>query len=243
MRYVELAFLVIVAFVPPLALTAFFYLKDRYEPEPKRRVAIAFFYGFLVLIPALYIGRLVRSTVDQEFLALGGLRADLFRTFVVAALPEEGAKFLLLCVTVLWWRDFDEPFDGVVYGAALSLGLAAVENLFYVLHAFLYSKGAWKVALLRGTFAVPAHALFGATMGYFLGLAKFGKTRAKKLLRAGAGLCLASVFHGLYDLLCQFTGAVLGWILLGGLSLAMWVFVLMSMSRLLAVSPFKDKKA
>src|SRR4029450_10832400 len=63
--------------------------------------------------------------------------------------------------------EFDEPLDGVVYGVAVALGFATLENFLFVARLGL------GVAWMRALFAVPAHALFGATMGYYAGRAKF----------------------------------------------------------------------
>lgn len=233
--------LIALAVVPAVALMVFFYLKDRYEPEPRGHVILAFLYGFLVLIPALFAGKGAQVLVSQEFLVLAGTRADLYRTFVMVALPEEGLKFALLAATIFRWKEFDEPFDGIVYGVALALGFATVENLYYILvHA--QRADALKVAVLRGVFAVPAHALYGATMGYYMGRAKFSKETGEKVRRVLMGFGLAWVFHGAYDFLCLFVGAYWGWGLLGLLSLAMWVFVLWRIPRALEVSPFKDDR-
>jgi len=54
-----------------------------------------------------------------------------------------------------------------VYAVYDSLGFAAAENLLDV-----YDNGI-AVGLLRAVTAVPAHALFGVIMGYYLSLAKF----------------------------------------------------------------------
>ena len=68
---------------------------------------------------------------------------------------------------------------------------AAVENMMYVFQSGM------QTGLIRALTAVPAHALFGITMGYYIGLARF--IPAKK-----QGLLLKAVFypivlHGLYN--------------------------------------------
>ena len=87
----------------------------------------------------------------------------------------------MLVAAVYHWDEFDEPLDGVVYGVAVALGFATLENLLFVARLGL------GVAWMRALFAVPAHALFGATMGYYAGRAKFD--RGGKLWRDRA-LCL-----------------------------------------------------
>jgi RsiW-degrading membrane proteinase PrsW (M82 family) len=88
-------------------------------------------------------------------------------------------------------KEFDEPFDGIVYGVVVSLGFAAVENIFYVM------DGGVSVGLLRMFTAVPAHASLGVIMGYYFGLAwQHPESAWKYKLR---GLISAIALHGAYD--------------------------------------------
>ena len=87
-------------------------------------------------------------------------------------------------------KEFNEPFDGIVYAVMVSMGFAATENIFYVL------EGGYQTALLRAFTAVPAHATFGILMGYYMGKAKFSNN---KIVLNLTGLLLAIIFHGAYD--------------------------------------------
>ena len=65
-------------------------------------------------------------------------------------------------------KDFNEPIDGIVYGVTVSLGFATLENFYYVyLLADYFAETPMSIAILRSFSAIPAHAIFGATMGYF----------------------------------------------------------------------------
>jgi RsiW-degrading membrane proteinase PrsW (M82 family) len=233
-RTAGLVGLALLAVAPALGLVVYFYLRDRYEPEPRRYVAAAFLYGMLVLVPALYLGRWVLGWVDPEWRALSGVWGRLYDDFLVAAAVEEGLKWVLLWGTVARWREFDEPMDGCVYGATLALGLATVENLYYVIRA-----GSLELALLRGLLSVPAHALYGATMGYFVGRAKFARHRSKRWYLVPLSLALPWAFHGTFDHLCNYRTAVWGWVALAALSVAMWIFVVLATGWALGRSPFK----
>jgi RsiW-degrading membrane proteinase PrsW (M82 family) len=133
------------------------------------------------------------------------------------------------------WNEFDEPLDGVVYGVALALGFATVENVLCVVRDGLAT------GVLRALFAVPAHALFGAVMGFYFGRAKFGaKARARALV--GFALAAAVALHGAYDFILQaLRGAwMYGAVAMG--SLALWVFVLRRVHVALDASPFKRER-
>jgi RsiW-degrading membrane proteinase PrsW (M82 family) len=233
---------VVLGAAPSVFLLVFFYLKDRYEPEPRGHVALAFAKGMLAIVPSYLAARGIEMLVGREWLALGGTPARLFETWVMAGGVEEVAKWLLFYGFVYRWSEFDEPLDGVVYGVALALGFATVENVLFVL------KLGIETGLLRAVFAVPAHALFGAAMGFYVGRAKLGRgqwagvdvTRTERRLRLALALAVPIVFHGLYDFaLVELRGVWLyGVIVL--FSVALWAFVLRRVHRAQEDSPFKD---
>ncbi|HEY2744028.1 MAG TPA: PrsW family glutamic-type intramembrane protease [Polyangia bacterium] len=222
------AALAIVGAAPSVFLLVFFYLKDRYEPEPRGHVALAFAKGALATLPAYAASWALARAAGDEWLALGGLPARAFDAFVLAAACEELPKWIAF-LFVYRWNEFDEPLDGVVYGVALALGFATVEN---VLCVFRDGLG---TGMMRAIFAVPAHALFGAVMGFYFGRAKFGGGKKLVLVALAAAIAL----HGAYDFILQaLRGAwMYGAVAIG--SLALWVFVLRRVHHAQEASPFK----
>ncbi len=92
-------------------------------------------------------------------------------TLLFVGIPEETVKISLIAVIALRARDFDEPMDGVVYGTAVGLGFAAVENLAYLMRA----GPNWEItAIIRGLLSVPGHASYGAIAGAYIAGARFG---------------------------------------------------------------------
>jgi len=238
-----LALSVALGAAPSVFLLVFFYLKDRYEPEPRGHVAVAFLAGALAIVPA-YLGAAgLERAVGREWLALGGLPARLFEAAIVAGAVEEFAKWLVFVSFIYRWAELDEPLDGLVYGVALALGFATVENVLCVVRDGL------RVGLLRALFAVPAHALFGAAMGFYLGRAKLGRgrlqhtpvTRGERSGRIALALAVPMLFHGGYDFaLVELRGSWLYGVV-GALSLGLWVFVLRRVHRAQHDSPFKNE--
>ena len=115
--------------------------------------------------------------------------------FVVVALTEEGMKYLVLRLYAYPQKEFDEPYDGIMYGVAVSLGFASIENVLYV---FGSTGSEVQTGIVRMFTAVPAHAMFGVMMGYHVGKAKF-LTTSRRTLEHLIGLGTAVLFHGLYD--------------------------------------------
>jgi RsiW-degrading membrane proteinase PrsW (M82 family) len=223
---------VVLGAAPSLFLLVFFYLKDRYEPEPRGHVALAFVKGALAFLPAVLAAHGLELLVGKMWLAMGGLPARLFEAFVMAAFVEEFSKWVILLSLVYWWSEFDEPLDGVVYGVALALGFATVENILCVV------RDGFGIGLLRAVFAVPAHALFGAAGGFYFGRAKFGE-KNKKGLRIALALFVPVGFHGVYDFtLVELRGTWM-YVVVGVFSIAVWIFVLRRVHRAQSESPFR----
>ncbi len=103
---------------------------------------------------------------------------------------EEFSKYIIVKYYAQRNKEFNEPFDGIVYAVMVSMGFAALENVLYV---FQYG---FATGVTRAFTAVPAHATFGILMGYFMGKAKFSKNKLQLNL---LGLFAATLFHGAYD--------------------------------------------
>lgn len=228
--------------LPSLALMVFFYLKDHYEPEPHGHVAAAFGLGLLAFAAAYFGGTALAGLVDPVWLAIGGFPAHLFEAGVLAGGVEEVAKWLVMFAVVVRWDEFDEPLDGLIYGVAVALGLATVENVLYV-HRVGLGQG-----LLRAVLAVPAHALFGAAMGTQFGRAKLGRGRheggavppGERRRALAASLLIPLAFHTAYDLsLLELRGAVMYGAVVA-LSVALWAYVLRQVRALQHDSPFRQ---
>jgi protease PrsW len=180
------------AIVPALALLWFFQKRDLFR-EPPKMVWATFGLGILTIFPVLAIGLpleffLIKTSEWKEPLAIGA-----YNSFVMAALLEECSKFLVIYFFAARSRHFDEPMDGMVYGAAASLGFAALENIMYC------STGDYTTVISRAFTSVPVHACLGAMMGYFIGQAKFNRKKKPGFQMFNA-LYWPILLHGLYDL-------------------------------------------
>jgi RsiW-degrading membrane proteinase PrsW (M82 family) len=232
------ALAVVVGTAPAVFLLSFFYLKDRYEPEPLRHIAMAFGLGLYAMIAARGMAAALAELVSRDWLALGGERARLFDAFVLAAAVEELAKWVIIVTAVFHWDEFDEPLDGVVYGVAVALGFATLENILYIA-----SRGLG-VAWGRAIFAVPAHALFGGTMGYYAGRAKFARAAARRAaLWRDRVFCLALpvLFHGTYNYALHHRLNVRVYAAVSAISIALWAFVLRRVHRAQRASPYRPR--
>ncbi|CAM3879960.1 glutamic-type intramembrane protease PrsW [Mesobacillus zeae] len=168
---------------PGLALLSYFYLRDQYDSEPLSMVFKTFIFGALLVFPIMFVQYVISTEI--------GSQSEFSQAFLNVGLLEEFFKWFIVYYTVFKHVVFDEPYDGIVYGASVSLGFASVENIFY-----LFSNGL-EFALGRALLPVSSHALFGVIMGYYLGKGKFsGDSQLKWILLS---LMIPIFLHGSYD--------------------------------------------
>lgn len=181
--------LLIATATPVLIVIIYIYIKDKYEKESKRVLLVSFLLGAIL---SIIITTILYLFFDL-FLPLPddhSIWQQFVKAFFVVALIEEFSKYIMVRYYAQPKKDFNEPFDGIIYAVMVSMGFAAVENLFYVL------EGGINVAVIRAVTAIPAHATFAILMGYYMGKAKFSNQKVKYNL---IGLSLAVLFHGAYD--------------------------------------------
>ena len=197
---------------------------DRAHPEPWWLVLATFALGGLSVIPAGFAEYFLMSAspyLNPDVMTFGGqllgFLPGLFCFSLVVGLSEEGSKFLGAWSLARHRREFDEPIDGMVYGAASALGFAAVENVKY----FATGRLGGALIVARLFLSVPGHMFFGALWGYAMGQ-KLVRKKTPVLLY----LLLAAVLHGAFDTMLSIEGLALGALLLNlGLASLFVVFL------------------
>lgn len=192
---------------PVLIIALYLYSRDKYEKEPGTMLFKALGMGVLIVLPAILMELWFESLATSffplqegpgqfEFKFIGNatekFNYSIYQAFFVASFTEETLKYLAFILIIWRNKNFNEFFDGIIYASFISLGFAAIENIFYVMQ-----MGS-ATGVLRAFTAVPGHALFGVTMGYYLGLAKFKPNKVYYLIMA---LIMPIILHGIYDLI------------------------------------------
>jgi protease PrsW len=181
-------FLLALALAPGAAIALYIYLKDKHEREPLGLLMISFLYGILSTAVTLILS----YPVNVFFLTREDDVVEQFaNAFFKVAFVEEFSKFVFIRFILFNNKNFNEPFDGIVYAVMVSMGFATLENIIYVFE-YGYTTG-----FLRMFTAVPAHATFAVLMGFFLGKAKF--SHRNQLYLSFAALITPTIFHGAYD--------------------------------------------
>lgn len=182
---------ILAAIAPVVFLFIYILVCDMRQPEPLKWLLKALCYGALSALLVI----LVLSPVPQ--IQITGWLTAFANAFLMAGIPEESAKLLMLWLLLRKNPYYDERLDGIVYAACIGLGFAGLENIGYLIQGI--ENGTWlSIGISRALFAVPGHFFFGIVMGFFYAQATFGLQRLRKR-RLWLAWCMPVLAHGLYD--------------------------------------------
>ena len=181
-------------FAPGLFWFWLLYQRGRYLPAPVALVVRTFLFGALLVVPVGVVELVLTGFGALDpFQANSSLGVIIYTAFIVAGLTEELAKFLIVRYTLYNSPYFSDPLDGLIFGSAVALGFASLENIVYMV------EFGPAVMLVRGPVSTLAHVLFSAPWAFALG-------RRKRTGRSGEPLVWISLagamaLHGLFDFL------------------------------------------
>ena len=181
----------IVAITPIIyILYSFFNHQSKESQRKSKKILLRLFLGgallsvSLALLLNFYVSGNIFDFSDEK-----DIWQNVIQAFVIVAFMEEFSKYVV--VRYYGQKYIRSAYGGILAAVFVSLGFAFVENMAYV------NSNGLHTALSRFVTAVPAHAIFGVLMGYYIGVAvKYKKSR---WVFNFAGLFLAVVFHGFYD--------------------------------------------
>jgi len=189
----------------PSVIWLLFYLKKDSHPESNRMILKVFFWGMITAVLAA-AAEVFLSTAMSLFLPESVVSSPLyfiFLTVVVVGLVEEIFKFLVVQIKVIKNKEFDEPVDAMIYMIVVALGFAALENLLYLSPVIApggnmpFANAAF-ISGFRFMGATFLHALASGTAGFFLALSICYPSKKRMFLAAGIGI--ASLLHGLFNI-------------------------------------------
>jgi len=189
------------AIMPSILLVIVIYLSDRFK-EPIRHVIVAFLLG-VGFVVALYVlieivNYLFLQTelfdvfslyYNEEYDIAWGWEQKVWFHLIRASFLEELCKFSVLYLYCMKFKSFNEPFDAIIYGVAISLGFSAFENIDYVT-----SSGDGIIRI----FPTLMHASTGVMMGLLL--SKYLMKEQSNLFRLFLSLQIPVLMHGFYNL-------------------------------------------
>lgn len=203
-------YLLCAAIAPVIAGLGYIFAKDRYNKEPLGMLVRAFFCGVISIFPICIVEGILSLFLVENSDQSSVFFNSFWNAFIVAACTEESFKLYFLRKLIWKSREFDERFDGIVYGVFVSLGFAAAENIMYVLGS-LSEEGvfaAYYTSVGRAIFSIPCHFFCGVILGYYLSIAKFEVANQNDDVATGSvifkGLFYSIIFHGIYDFILMY---------------------------------------
>jgi RsiW-degrading membrane proteinase PrsW (M82 family) len=212
------SFIYLATILPPIILGIIIWKSDKF-PEPGKFLVASFLLGVSISFP-LHLFIMLAEDHLAPMLGLdlnaitawneGAWKEDsavypaaerTFMSFFRAAFLEEGIKFALLLFFCVRLSALNEPMDAIVYGAAIGLGYAAMENLGYLNSGDL--ETAWTLAIVKVRYIpLVMHLGFGVIMGWLLSLNLFEeRSPFKRRVMLILALAVPVVMHGSYNYL------------------------------------------
>jgi len=197
-------------FMVPIAYVSFLYERRNLSRLTMPTVSLAFLYGGLV-------GLVAASILEPIFISQLNLGGILKIGFI-----EEFAKILGVLV-IARHRRHDSEMAGLILGAAVGMGFAALESTGYAFTIFLKSSGSISatigVTLLRGLLSPLGHGTWTAILASVLFRESLNGHFRINLSVIGAYL-LVSILHALWDglafAIASVSGLALGLIIAWG---------------------------
>ncbi len=198
-----------IVLVPGILWGWVFYHAQRYKKVYLPLLLVLFLGGMCSGLLALVLNHVVEKytifwpeALWPQIIVFGKFIPILSSGFwLLVGLNEEFAKLLVLLAVVYPSRHLEEPFDGILYAAVVSVGFATLENFYYL------DQFGIAVVAARTIITIPAHAFMSVPMGYFV-------AKSRLLLESGnetkfrfylpmmtiiQGWIISAFLHGLYD--------------------------------------------
>jgi RsiW-degrading membrane proteinase PrsW (M82 family) len=186
----------------PVVFLVIGWLADYYDREPFRFILGMFMWGVMATFFAFFINTTLSLVLG---IVLGTGFAEILLAVLIAPVVEETAKGMGVLI-LSGHHDYDGVFDGILYGFAIGMGFAFVENwLYFATNASPAAVGGladWTSNILYRSFLCSlAHGCFTAATGGIIGFVKVRRhNRGFEGLGFFLGLPLAILLHGTFNL-------------------------------------------
>lgn len=191
-------FLVILIQIVVIVLLMVWMLKQKGGKRFSKKVVWRFIlFGALAYIVNVLLGQIAHVQPDMFFGLKNPLLAGFLTAFLLAALLEEGLKYIFFVFAARKQKEVVTRHDAVLAAILLASSFSILEDIQYT-----FSAGGGSV--LRAL--LPAHLVFQGVMGYYYGKAKTtGKTLYYVL-----SLAVPILLHTLYDSVVISVQVILG---------------------------------
>jgi len=220
-RFLALAGFVL---VPAIIWSVFFYIQDRLQPEPIPHLIVSFISGMsAVVLVALPFQEIIFRI--SEWMYSSALYFALGSFFIKAFI------FCFLMYIIIRYgfypqKEFDEPVDGMVYGAIAGTGFAFVASIYYL---WINPSYTLFVIAYNATANVLIYSGVGSIIGYFIARAKF---KRKNIDRCSLyAMVTGTIILGIYYIFNEF-------IFISGFSHSFWFSFVLTLAFALLILVF-----
>ncbi|TSA26431.1 MAG: PrsW family intramembrane metalloprotease [Bacteroidetes bacterium] len=178
-------------FAPVIAGILYIYFARRNDKEFNSLLVKSFLLGMLgvlVLLAAQYISSLLGLN------ELRNLKRTLFYSFVTIGFASELGMYVIYRYLIIPREPINRPIHGITFSIMVALGFGTIRILLFILDP-LGIRSLFPETLYAFVF-VPANLMFAVIMGFYVGMAKFLKSR---FVYNMTGLFAAAFFHGLFN--------------------------------------------
>jgi RsiW-degrading membrane proteinase PrsW (M82 family) len=191
----EIIFAYLIAALFPLLSLAAIYTLNLYSTSQIEVVFLCLGWGLAAFFIAVQVHRFILGHTQIALLNLSRY---------VAPLTEETLKAALL-IYLVRRPIFNYFVDGAVYGFAIGIGFAVIENFSYIAN---HEAMALSVAFWRAFSISMVHAVASAVIGIALGLGRFQQGALGRLFFISAGWAAAVLIHGGFNNMVSRVGIV-----------------------------------
>lgn len=194
----KLISVLLLTIVPSILLFSLILYSDRKSREPVYLILICVFSGIFTICLSLLVDRLLVKTHFVVGNLITNANSYSIYKIVILASVEEYAKIMALYLFLYKNKAYDDIYDGFVYSSIIALSFSLIETFIYVFNEGTYADMT-SLAILRNFTSIPLHLVCGVTMGHFVSLEKFSKTKKMKIVNLILSVFVPVLIHSLYN--------------------------------------------
>jgi RsiW-degrading membrane proteinase PrsW (M82 family) len=185
------------ALIPTIIYTIYIRNIEIYEREKWRWITVSFLWGAIIALPFLYVLARIFSgqySREHEYYEVNNSFSTIILVCLILPFIGEFIKILGMFIVK---SQVEEVEDGLIYGATLGLGFAAMANIFYLYQGFEWEPRTLALLIIPSISTALLHASSTAIAGY--GAAK--KTVEMENLSMVSYFVAGVLIHGLFNTL------------------------------------------